>query len=228
MVKFVIPGFQIDYHNFSRWHKKIGVLIGRTYHNENDRYEDFIVNEDLKKAVAAAPKELFTERVETVRRRGKGINELQQVTDRYIQFQNSELQECSLENYAYGAMNTRINYTILYSFLFDDGSSRLYFHLPQKIKTSGTYATSFISAVTTDIEDVIESILSDAVLKKDETLLNEYGIQKLDSNYEIVTIDEAGGETTIEVSIHELEQALYGVRVVEFESVIDDSLMDKE
>ena len=218
MTKFDFNGHTINMYNFAKHHKEIGLMIGRT--KVDGSYENLIANKDFQKAVDKATPEMFKEAQKNFGNLSKGERYLSTV--RYAILKNIEFKERHIEGYEMiGSSNTHSQYSVLYSFLFDEGDSLYKAHIERIMNVSGSYAMKFHDTLSTDLKDVIEEIIKEA----DGTEFHDLGIGYSEDGkeiYRLVVVDEYADTTTIDISLEDLERALYSVKVIECTTEIVD------
>lgn len=216
MTKFDFNGHTINIYNFARHHKEIGIMIGHT--KADGSYNNLIADENFQKAVDKATPEMFREAQKNYGNLSTG--ERYTSTVRYAILKNKEYKEPHIEGYEMiGCSNTCSQYKVLYSFLFDEGDSLYKAHIERVMNVSGSYAMKFHDTLSDDLKDVIEEIIDEARDIKFEDLGIGYSE---DGEYRLVVVDEYADFTTFDISLADLESALYSVRVIECTTEIDE------
>lgn len=219
MTKFDFNGYTIDMYNFAKHHKEIGIMIGRT--NADGSYDNLITDENFQKAVDTATPQMFKEAQKYFGNITTAERYLSAV--RYAIVKNLEYKEPRIEGYEMiGCSNTHSRYSVLYSFLFDEGDSLYKAHIERVMNVSGSYAMKFHDILSTDLKDVIEEINEESSGIKFENLGIGYSDEGKEM-YRLIVVDEYSDVTTIDISLADLESALYSVQVIECTTETDDS-----
>lgn len=220
MVKFEFNGERFNLFDYAKHHKEIGILVGRT--KEGCSYENLILSEgfpapviaEFQEAVDTAIPEMFKEEQKYLE--NLSTSERYLCTSRYAILKNIEYKESQIEGYEMiGISNMHGRYIILYSFLFNEGASLYKSHIERIMNVPESYAKKFIDALNDDLEEVIEEIIE----VSGDTDFDDLGIgysEKGDELYRIIVVDELFKyDKTIDVSLAELKNALYSVKVIE-------------
>jgi len=219
MTRFNFNGEIFNLGNYAKHHKEVGILIGRT--KEDGSYENLILSEgfpapviaDFQEAVDTAVPEMFTE--EQKYYEDLSTSERYLSTFRYAILNNIEYKDPQIEGYEMiGVGNMHSQYIILYSFYIKDGDSLYKAHIERILNVSESCSIKFHDALKDNLKVVIEEIIEEGV----DTDFDDLGIgysENGDEIYRLIVEEELKDSKTIDISLAELENALYSVQVIE-------------
>lgn len=215
MIDFKVGNTVFDYHNFAKHHKRMPIMIGRTY--PDGRYEDLVIADDFRKDIEDNPGDVFEKGRKIYDRKE---DELLNVVDKFIWAHNTQYIDNELEYYATGMMNTRQTTYVRLKFLFENARA----YLDYSYDTSGTFAMPFDSLCG---HGFIETIINEAI-DKTKNPLQEIGFDRIDGNdYKVIIVADDGEVVDVEMPMHEIEGGFIGIEIYKFEQEIDDTIKNR-
>lgn len=202
MVKFAFESYEVDFPNWAKHHKTIGIHVRREYQDgEVDKTKDETLNSLVDKnnsILKAKPVDLYV----------RGTGERKTATDYYLPLENKDLKPI-VDYFQSGASNTRQNMGVRYKFLLESSL----FILDHTLIAKGNYSLTDVL----DIDYIVEEVCENGKLE-------DVGIAKTDdsNDYEIIVVDEYGDITTICMSLNELLDHLIAVELYDYQMEIID------
>lgn len=210
MVKFEYKDYSTELPNWSRHHKTIGARVKRVY-------EDGEVTLPKEKKVQQLVKEYESALIpHAVTLINWDTSKERSATDYYLPCKNTDYKEADVLDYGVGAVNTKETLHIRLKFVMDYAT----IYLDHELKTEGSYALSFFGLLSMDIDDLIDEIVENS------KGLAEDGIEaskEEGSDYHVVAVTNYGEATDFHLEKRDLQQALVGIEVYQFDlEIVDD------